>query len=107
MEEAMSSSGSWKVIIRRAAAVVWGVAIIGFVSTVVTANPVSADFGGCNENGGFGCASAHGAWEDKSCGGSGGGCQSCSESEPDVCFPDSEECHAGSCVLDGYKMLLE
>jgi hypothetical protein len=89
--------------VRRAAALVWGVAIVGFGSAVVSANPASADFGGCNDENDWGCASAHGAWEDKSCAEQGGGCQTCIEDEAGVCFPDSEECHAQSCVLDNYK----
>lgn len=102
----MFSSGSWRVVVRRAAAVVWGVAIIGFGSAVVFASPASADFGGCNSNGGWGCASAHGAWEDKSCASGAGGCQTCIESVEDVCFPNSEICNGqSSCVLDGYKEL--
>ena len=103
IEETMFSSRSWKVIIRRAAAVVWGVAIIGFGSAIAFTSLAATEFGGCNANPEWGCASVYGAWENKSCASSGGACQTCRASTPDVCFPNSEQCQAESCVLDGYK----
>lgn len=83
-----------------------GHVLVGFGSAIASTNLAATEFGGCNDNGGWGCASAYGAWADKSCAVSGGGCQTCIASTEDVCFPDSEQCHAETCVLEGYKAVV-
>jgi hypothetical protein len=105
-------AGSPWVLIRRAAALVWMLVIIGLGAGVIspTAARTLMGDGGCTSlEEPWGCASLYGTMEEATCGGGASeNCTICTQDEESFCAPDNEEleCQVEDCVLEDYKHVM-